>query len=123
MNEGTKIILVVVTILVSIWFMFWHIPKVGWHVKTFENGQHTGYITAIETSGIFWKVDTAYVKTDLSSSQEDVYCLLVSDDVKEELRQKSINKEPVTVTYIDYAIRGWENCSIKSVSGIIVGTK
>ncbi len=39
------------------------------------SGEHTGYITATEQSGIFWKTWKVYVKTDTQSSQEDTYCV------------------------------------------------
>lgn len=40
-----------------------------------SSGSHNGYITAVEKSGLIWKTGTAYIKTDLSSTQEDFYCV------------------------------------------------
>lgn len=41
-----------------------------------SDGQHTGYITAVEhNSNLIWAADLVYFKTDGQSSQEDVYCV------------------------------------------------
>jgi hypothetical protein len=74
-----------------------------------SRGQHTGFITAVETNGIIFKTDRAYVKSDVSSSQEDMYCI-IDDTVKQQLEQASINKDKVTVYFYDWIFRGWNNC-------------
>ena len=38
-------------------------------------GEHMVQATAIETQGILFKTSSVYVKTDISSSQEDKYCV------------------------------------------------
>lgn len=63
-----------------------------------NNGAHKGYITAYEKSGVFFKTYSMYIKTDLSSSQEDKYCF---EDISlipliEEVIE---NKEPVKVSF------------------------
>lgn len=40
-----------------------------------SSGSHNGYITAVEKSGLIWKTGTVYIKTELSSTQEDFYCV------------------------------------------------
>lgn len=65
---------------------------------TTRDAEHTGYITAVERNGLIWEKGYAYVKTDLSSSQEDVYCV-EDDSVYEKLKDASRNKQRVTVTY------------------------
>lgn len=67
-------------------------------VFTPTEGSHTGFITAVEKNGVIWKTGRAYVKTDLSSSQEDKYC--VKDQrVYDELVKVQTSKEKVTVKF------------------------
>ena len=42
---------------------------------TTTDGEHTGFVTAVEKNGAFWKTGRVYIKSDLSSSQEDIYCV------------------------------------------------
>ena len=66
-----------------------------------DKGEHIGYVTAIEQGG-FSNDYTAYVKTELESSQEDKYC--VKDlTVVEKLKDKAKSKENVVIEYR----RGW----------------
>lgn len=109
-------------VCVVLWALFWKLPKDGWHVQTVDDGEHTGYVTAIESEGIWWKTKNIYIKTDVSSSQEDRYCLMVSEDVEEKLRDTSRNGTKVTVVFKDYLIRGWANCSDASAA-IVTGIK
>lgn len=39
------------------------------------DGKASGYVTAVEKNGVFWKTYQVYVKSDLRSSQEDIYCV------------------------------------------------
>lgn len=69
----------------------------GCAVTTID-AEHTGYITAVEKNGLIWKTGRAYIKTELSSSQEDAYC--VEDKaLYDQLKEKSENKDSVTVVY------------------------
>lgn len=62
-----------------------------------DSGEHVGYVTAVEQGG-FGNNYTAYIKTELESSQEDTYC--VKDlDVVQELRDKARSKENVIIHY------------------------
>lgn len=68
-----------------------------------SNGSHTGFISAVEQSGVIWKNYRVYVKTDLSSSQEDRYCVQSSDtDLGNQLKQAEKNRQRVTVKYDTY---------------------
>lgn len=41
-----------------------------------SEGTHTGYVTAVEhNNNILWDADLVYFKTDLESTQEDIYCV------------------------------------------------
>lgn len=86
-----------------------------------SKGNHTGYITAVEHNGLIWKKGRAYIKTDVSSSQEETYCV-IDDNIYNQLEQKSQNKEKVTVEFKDYFIRGWTKCGDGDV-GVITGIK
>lgn len=97
-----------------------HFSLYGWHVQTGQ-GEHTGYVTAVEQTGIWFKTYTAYVKTDTQSSQEDEYCVIDSQ-VFGLLKVAAESKVHVTVSYIDYLAKGLANCNGEP-AGIIVGVK
>jgi hypothetical protein len=63
-----------------------------------NNGQHTGFVSSVEQSGIIWKTWRAYVKTDPQSSQEDSYCV-TDPAVVSQLQNTEQSKESVTVNY------------------------
>lgn len=92
----------------------------GWHIQTGE-GEHTGYVTATETTGIFYKTKRAFLKTDTQSSQEDMYCVL-DETAYEKLQQAQTSKEKVTVQYIDWLAKGIKNCGGEQ-GGVITGVK
>lgn len=65
---------------------------------TTKDANHSGYITAVEKNGIIWKTGQVYVKSELSSSQEDSYC--VEDEiVYNELKEAAKNKQRVNLIY------------------------
>lgn len=97
---------ILVFILIIVLPIYWMVA--GWHLQTSE-GDHTGYITAVERTGIFFKTDTAYVKTDPQSSQEDAYCV-VDPKVFDQLKAASQTKENVTVSFISWFAAGIKNC-------------
>jgi hypothetical protein len=66
--------------------------------KTTVDGEHTGYITAVEKNGAIWKTGRAYIKTDKSSSQEDAYCV-ENQEVFNQLKEKAVNQEKITVVF------------------------
>ena len=110
MQKGNIIVsaLVIIGILFFLWLIF-IVPIFGLH-KITNNGTHVGYITAVEKSGLFFKTGTAYVKSDISSSQEDAYCV-VDDAVLEELRNVSQKKVKVEITYFGWFSAGLTNCA------------
>ncbi len=106
-----KIIITLVGLLVA-WFIFWQLPVNGIHFNT-GDGEQTGFVTAVEKNGIFWKTYTAYVKSDVSSSQEDLYCV-IDTKVIEQLKEKSKNKEKITIGYVSWLISGMKYCGEES---------
>lgn len=88
-------------------------------IETMNNGKHNGQITAIEKEGLIWKTYTVYVKSDISSSQEDNYCL---EDLSliPKIEQSSKDRSKVTVLYRDeFIVAPWRCGSYNG--GIITG--
>ena len=87
-------------------------------VKTTSNGEHTGTVTAVETDGMIWHRNIVYFKTDVSSSQEDVYCV-ETKELRDKLAQYARDKTEITITYDDYFLIGYGLCD--GQSGLITG--
>jgi hypothetical protein len=68
--------------------------KVLVHLPT--RGSHVGYVTAVD-DGIF--CTKVYFKTDLESSQEDVYAIPKHGETMEDLKEARDNKSNVKITY------------------------
>jgi hypothetical protein len=95
---------IAVIVVVAIVGFFALLPFV--RLSSTGRGAHTGYITAVEQKGFFFKNYNVYVKTDNQSSQEDVYCLDRSKtDLASKLQQFSKNRELVSVTF--QGVRGF----------------
>jgi hypothetical protein len=64
-----------------------------------SEGQHTGYITAVERNhNVLWDANIVYFKTSFESTQEDKYC--VNDEVlKKELMNIAKNRQQVTISF------------------------
>lgn len=116
-----KIVYTIVNLIVAgILYLMFVVPFVGWHIVT-SHGEHRGFVTAVETSGVLFKTHTAYIKTDTQSSQEDSYCV-VDDSIFGQLRKLAETKEPITVIYIDWFSKGISNCN-GEIGGVITGIK
>jgi C4-type Zn-finger protein len=66
-------------------------------METVSNGKHNGQITAVEKSGMLWQTYNVYVKSDISSSQEEKYCV---EDVSLIPKLENFSKERKKVTLI-----------------------
>lgn len=84
------------------------------------SGQHTGYVTAVETYGIIWKTSRVYVKTDTQSSQEDTYCVQDSKLI-EELKKVQESKEKVTLEFSSPLVMPKWKCG--NESSVIINVK
>ena len=84
-----SVVLIVLVVLFFYSFAFFQIPN---------SGQHTGYVTSVEKSGIIFKTWMAYVKTDPQSSQEDTYCV-TDPDALISLQNYEKERLPITVYY------------------------
>jgi len=82
------------------------------HINTDAEGSHTGFVTAVERSGIFVKNYRVYFKTSKNQSQEDVYCVR-QDDYKlaDELRESSRSDKEITIHYTGESGLGFHLCS------------
>jgi hypothetical protein len=98
-----------------LWLILW-VPIVGFHYET-SRGEHTGYITAVERNGIFFKTGRAYVKTDTQSSQEDSYCF-IDKDIEKQLQEYSTKKIHANIYFFDWFSTGIANCGGNDI-GII----
>lgn len=107
-----KNIIIVAVVLFAIWFLFWKIPVNGLHYQI-GNGEQTGYVSAVEKTGLIWKTGTAYIKPTLESTQEDVYCV-ANDELLEQLKTISNEKTNVTVQYISWFASGAKHCNGES---------
>ena len=114
---GNILIFLVIVLAVCVLFF------TGIHIKTTDNGTHTGTITAIETNKMFpyiFETTTVYFKTDTQSSQEDAYCL-INQSLIPKLEQLQKDKELITIEYIDYLLPSMKECWIGD--GIITGVE
>jgi uncharacterized protein YxeA len=112
-----SIIIIILAILFVITFGIFQNPN---------SGQHTGYITSVEKSGIILQTWTVYVKTDPQSSQEDTYCVTDSDTIAS-LQNYEKERLPVTVYYTAPILLwrwqcGNESSIINSVSTVSLST-
>ena len=67
-------------------------------ITTTRDGTHTGQVTTIEENGMIWPTYDAYVKTDATSSQEDVNCV-ENKELIPLLRDLSESRVKITVHY------------------------
>lgn len=101
--------LVVAAIIFGLIWLVFIVPFVGLHYET-GRGEHTGYITAVERHGVFFKTNTVYLKTDTQSSQEDAYCV-IDDEVYAELQKLSSVKQHVNAYFFSWFAAGIANCA------------
>ncbi|MEK6880688.1 MAG: hypothetical protein AABY22_13810 [Nanoarchaeota archaeon] len=122
MNKKGQLAYIVVFLIVLAFLLLSFFFIEGLQIKTTENGSHTGYVTAVETNGLFFKTDSVYFKTDTESTQEDRYCL-IDESLKPLLLEYQQNKTLITIEFYDVIFYGWENCKLTSDSAIISGIK
>lgn len=86
------------------------VPFTGIHIAT-GTGDHTGYITSVENTGLFWKTGRAYLKTSTQSTQEDAYCV-IDPSVYAQLQADSVSGVQVNIHYLS-----WLSPSVKECDG------
>jgi hypothetical protein len=85
-------------------------------------GQHVGYITAVDSTTSFGQHGTKiYFKTDLISAQEDKYCIDNSQtDLINQTREAQTKKLNVVIDYRNYTMTGWGACDGDVINNITV---
>lgn len=80
--------------------VFWIVPIfTGFHVENNE-GQYKGYIVSVEKNGAIFQGYNAYLKTDLTSSNEDIACIDRNNPTLiEKLKLAQEKKENLTLIY------------------------
>jgi hypothetical protein len=79
-----------------------------WHDNETSHGIATGYVSAVQTGGVFWSTTTVYLKTDLQSTQEEAYCV-VDLGLAQQLRQSAERRQRVELTFTGHLWFG-EGC-------------
>lgn len=88
-------------------WIWWILLNVVWIVLIFtgvyvknNEGQYKGYITAVERNGAVFVGYNAFLKTDLTSSNEDMACIdRGNKQLIERLKTAQENKENIVVEY------------------------
>src|ERR1035437_115674 len=112
-SGGAEIGFLIIIAIVLLFTANFHIPN---------SGQHTGYVSSVEQSGLIWKTWTAYIKTDPQSSQEDTYCVTDPNTVIT-LQSAETKKSSITVNYsVPWMTWKWqcgyEQSTIQSVDSL-----
>lgn len=99
-----------------IWILFslvWVIPSLtGVNINT-GSGSQVGYVSAVERTGVLWKTGRLYIKPELESTQEDVYCVK-DDELLKELEKTAETKSKIKVKHFSVVSAGVANCSSES---------
>lgn len=110
-NAISCLVIFVIFFLAIFVGMFIHFSGVG-------EGEHTGYVTAIDKTWL-WQNNIVYFKTDASSSQEDDYCVSRGDkELVEQLKAASKAKSLVTISYHGVRAFGIGICTGTQIDGI-----
>lgn len=107
MNAITTVVISGI-VLFFLWLILW-VPFFGFHYET-GRGEHTGYVTAVERTGIFFKTGTAYIKTSTQSSQEDSYCV-IDTAIESQLKEYAASAVQVDVYFYSLFSAGIANCA------------
>ena len=79
------------------------------------DGEYIGYVTTVEhNTNLLWDSDLVYVKTELESSQEDLFCF--TDEVKDQLKKANEDRERVKLHFANNYIMWRSDCNDGGVS-------
>lgn len=98
--------------LIVAWFFLVYVPFFGIPFPT-GSGVQAGYVSAIEKQGVFFKTGRVYIKPDLSSTQEDIYCV-TDEGVYRQLETASLLQERVEVRHNSVLVAGVTSCEGES---------
>lgn len=74
-----------------------------------RGGEQIGYITATEQNGLIFKPKFVYLKSELESSQEEVWCI-EDNDVLSKIKEAKDNKQRVKIFYHDELFYWFSRC-------------
>ncbi|MBU6501193.1 MAG: hypothetical protein KGI72_05195 [Patescibacteria group bacterium] len=116
MDDAISIIGVIVICMIGLVLLIMGIGLI--HLNFDADGTHTGYVTAVERSGIFVKNYVVYFKTNKAQSQEDRYCVHQEDtQLAEGLRKSGENDKEITITYTGESGLGYHICYSDKITG------
>lgn len=92
-------VLIGAPIYIGIWGLHWNSGT----------GSQTGFVSATEREGFFFKTNRAYIKPTLESTQEDVYCV-IDPEVYTALQAAEVEKRPVRVKHFSFVEPGALYC-------------
>lgn len=108
-----KKIIVIIIIASPILFM----TALFFVVISYGSGQHTGYITAVDQEGLLFKNYDVWIKTELSSSQEDQYCISRFDsELADKIKEASEKRQRVTIKYTNYVTMRPDYCQAEYIN-------
>ena len=91
---------IIFMIILAICFACW-----GIRLSQVGEGEHSGYITAVDQRGYIFRNYDVFFKTDNSSSQEDTYCVDRNDkELVKQAQEANKTRKQVTVHY--HGVRG-----------------
>lgn len=112
MNKNELAVILLVTLVPVILIA----SNVFFAYNTERGGSHSGYVTAVDQSGLVFHNYDVYFKTDLSSSQEDLYCVNRSNQqLADQLRNYVLTGEKVTISYSGNRAIGLGLCSLEEI--------
>ena len=92
---GLIVLVILIVIVVVPFYLMFAIRLSGE-----RGGYHSGYVTAVDQDGLIYPNYQVYVKTDNSSSQEDIYCINRNNPtLANQLKELSKSREQVTLYY------------------------
>lgn len=87
--------------------------------NTTRNGQHQGFVTAVEQQGYLIHNYTVYFKTDNSSSQEDAYCInRDNQQLAETLKEYGKSRSLVAINFDGVRGFGFFQCTDDEIVGV-----
>lgn len=91
----------------------------GMRLNSIGEGEHFGYVTAVDQQGFVYRNYRVYFKSEVESSQEDVYCVPESDeDLVKELRDFARSGDQILIKYHGIRGFGWHLCSQSEIDAV-----
>lgn len=110
MNKG--FIGLFVGFIVAVVLFFFITTFTGLNIST-GTGSQVGYVSAVEKTGLIWKTGRLYIKPELESTQEDIYCVK-NEELLKELEKTAETKSKIKVKHFSVISAGIANCSAES---------